>query len=54
MEDDLDRFTHETYEEAHYWFCVTEFAKLSLDNPLDDMLHDMLQYRHKLKAKEQV
>jgi hypothetical protein len=51
MENDQDRYEHETGEEAHYWFTVSAFVDLSLEYGLDRVLKEVLHLRqYKIKG----
>jgi hypothetical protein len=45
MENDQLRFNAETGEEAHYWFCLSDFVDLSLKYGIDKVLLDVLQLK---------
>lgn len=52
MEDDYQRFLKETGEEAHYWFTVSDFAKLTEQYGYDKMISDVKALTIKLKEKQ--
>lgn len=53
MDDDALRFNTETGEEAHYWFTVSDFARLAVDhNDLPKMIADVELLIKQLKDKK--
>jgi hypothetical protein len=51
MNDEEQRFIAETGEEAHYWFTVSDVARLSLDQGIAKVMADVIKLMHKEKMK---
>jgi hypothetical protein len=51
MNDEEQRFIAETGEEAHYWFTVSDVARLSVEQGLAKVMADVIQLMHKEKQK---
>jgi hypothetical protein len=51
MNDEEQRFIAETGEEAHYWFTVSDVARLSVEQGLAKVLSDVIELMHKEKMK---
>ena len=51
MNDEEQRFIAETGEEAHYWFTVSDVARLSVEQGLATVLSDVIELMHKEKMK---
>jgi hypothetical protein len=51
MNDDEQRYIAEMQEEAHYWFTVSDVARLSVEQGLAKVLSDVIELMHKEKMK---
>lgn len=51
MNDEEQRFIAETGEEAHYWFTVSDVARLSVEQGLAKVLSDVIELMYKEKMK---